>query len=1179
MKSGHSLADRSESSWIQSIDGMKLTRKFILMLLFPVAGMLFFSITGVLEKNTVVNHMEAFGRLSSLAEQANGVVHQLQKEQSLTAGRIGLNDGRFQTMLKNQQATNDPLISALNTALQQVSKETFYPGFQADLQQMSNRLATLDAVRQGDTAPASDLTEVMQPYTDLNHALLQLSGQLVSLSPDVKTASLASTYHNLVQSKERAGYEQGLLGFVFGKNHISTTHYAQFNATVAEQKIFEKAFLFFASPKQATLYQEKMARQHAQQVVTIRQAVLQKGAASPKLFYLSTLHEAMGFGGAIHQFKNFLLRGTPHFLDQFNARYQLVVKTLADYQKLDGLSQAEKSALETIRHSADGYHDRAVKMVDLFKKGEPIESIDSHVMIDDTPALNSFKVLAKSAANPRAALLASLYEEMGYGGAIHQFKNYVLRGSERYYQAFNQRYERLMETLDAYDLIVGLSPREQQAIQAIRNTIIRYHEARSKVAEMLKAGSDAKEIDGVVKIDDRSAINGFRTLSHAATGQEFGIDPVQWFKTANARIDGLQEVENRVREDLDSQIADLTSQAKQGLATNLVVTLAIILIALLLAYRIGRGIHHQIGGEPDEVNQQVQRIAGGDLTDYEHHETETQPTGILGAVVGVNGLAESMTTLIRSVILQAETLEAIIKESLVIKNELNSDAGSVSGMTREAIEMNAAVDDDFSKLKQHIDLVATKFIDVSDGAARLSANIDSIALASSETSENVLSAAATTGEMVETIGNINQGLAQVNEAVVSVAQAVKRMHESNNKVVSCCTSANHESDQANRYADDAIATMDQLYLSATSIDEVVELINNIAEQTNMLALNASIEAAGAGEAGKGFAVVANEVKDLAKQTGDATQLISQSIQAIQDNIQQAVEANQRVSNSISSINSANQEITELVNRQDQTVQQITQSMSHVASATQEVTDQTAQLAGSADNVTSASTEVTASVAEITTQVGEAAREAGSLDELGKQSLLLAEEAKTMGNTIFEASAHVQKNGVKTMNIVNLMNGSIHQTELIVDVIHEASSALVQSTGNIDIGKPAFDVGSVKLAHLGWLSKLEHVIRGRTSMTADEVATGYDCAFGQWYYSEGEQLFGQMENFKALGRVHLHVHEIAREIVSLANEFETMDQAVAKMEDFNAVRGELFKLLDEVYLDKEAVEIANATQES
>ncbi len=96
---------------------------------------------------------------------------------------------------------------------------------------------------------------------------------------------------------------------------------------------------------------------------------------------------------------------------------------------------------------------------------------------------------------------------------------------------------------------------------------------------------------------------------------------------------------------------------------------------------------------------------------------------------------------------------------------------------------------------------------------------------------------------------------------------------------------------------------------------MIKVINSIAEQTNLLALNATIEAARAGEAGKGFAVVANEVKELAKQTGKATEDISRKIKAIQGSSHEAVEAIGEIGKVINQINDISNTIASAVEEQ------------------------------------------------------------------------------------------------------------------------------------------------------------------------------------------------------------------------------------------------------------------------
>src|SRR6185369_9336604 len=114
------------------------------------------------------------------------------------------------------------------------------------------------------------------------------------------------------------------------------------------------------------------------------------------------------------------------------------------------------------------------------------------------------------------------------------------------------------------------------------------------------------------------------------------------------------------------------------------------------------------------------------------------------------------------------------------------------------------------------------------------------------------------------------------------------------------------------------------------------LINEIAEQTNLLALNATIEAARAGEAGKGFAVVASEVKNLANQTAKATEEIASHVGAIQTETQRSVSAIQGVASIIEEINKLTNSVTASVEQQGATTQEIVRSVEQATDGTRSV---------------------------------------------------------------------------------------------------------------------------------------------------------------------------------------------------------------------------------------------------
>ncbi|GAB6053200.1 hypothetical protein JCM17960_20200 [Magnetospira thiophila] len=149
----------------------------------------------------------------------------------------------------------------------------------------------------------------------------------------------------------------------------------------------------------------------------------------------------------------------------------------------------------------------------------------------------------------------------------------------------------------------------------------------------------------------------------------------------------------------------------------------------------------------------------------------------------------------------------------------------------------------------------------------------------------------------------------------------------------------HSAAFANEAVSEARRTTDMIHglaQAAQSIGEVVGLITDIAEQTNLLALNATIEAARAGEAGKGFAVVASEVKNLANQTGRATEEIAQQISGIQGATRDSVEAIESIGRVIGQIAEISANIAAAVEEQGMATQEIARNVDEASDRTTEV---------------------------------------------------------------------------------------------------------------------------------------------------------------------------------------------------------------------------------------------------
>jgi methyl-accepting chemotaxis protein len=227
---------------------------------------------------------------------------------------------------------------------------------------------------------------------------------------------------------------------------------------------------------------------------------------------------------------------------------------------------------------------------------------------------------------------------------------------------------------------------------------------------------------------------------------------------------------------------------------------------------------------------------------------------------------------------------------------------------------------------------ATNLLGSSD---RTSQRAEGAVAASNEASANVETAATAADEMSSSIAEISRQLAQTTELVrVAVGEA-----QSTNEEISGLAQA------------------------AQKIGDVVKLIRAIAEQTNLLALNATIEAARAGEAGKGFAVVASEVKSLAVQTAKATEEIAGQIAAVQTSSTGAVEAIHRISARMQEINQFATAVASSVQEQDAATGEISKNVASAADGTKVVVSVLSEVAGAASETrTSAQTLLTASEA-------------------------------------------------------------------------------------------------------------------------------------------------------------------------------------------------------------------------
>jgi len=248
-----------------------------------------------------------------------------------------------------------------------------------------------------------------------------------------------------------------------------------------------------------------------------------------------------------------------------------------------------------------------------------------------------------------------------------------------------------------------------------------------------------------------------------------------------------------------------------------------------------------------------------------------------------------------------------------------------------------------SDLKQQVGDVDTASEDitkVADNMAKTATELDTSVEGSLKNSHNLSNSIADFSETTETVASDVNG----------VASAVEELNVTIGEVAKSCAQESQITRQANDKSQEMQTVVTELKSASDEINQVIEIISAIAAQTNLLALNATIEAASAGEAGKGFAVVANEVKELARQSADATGRIRSQVERIQNSSVQTIDGIKEMTDTIEEIDRIANSIAATVEEQSSTTGEIAVLTQRVADSIHSLSDGIEGISGTSKSV-------------------------------------------------------------------------------------------------------------------------------------------------------------------------------------------------------------------------------------
>lgn len=579
----------------------------------------------------------------------------------------------------------------------------------------------------------------------------------------------------------------------------------------------------------------------------------------------------------------------------------------------------------------------------------------------------------------------------------------------------------------------------------------------------LFAGDAQAERDVATLVE--TAANYLALADFARSDAAAGLSPEQIYGRAAFDDAGALAAIERLRRSHAQRTAAAQLEIDAAYARrSLIVTLGMSSAALLLVVSsilVIRALRRQLL----TLGTGVVELADGRLTG----RVALNASGAVGTVVanlnrGIEDL-ESLITSVKSNTIENEQanrkLGSQIGESLIGATEIAAEAGAIENrmayLTEEIVSGAGAVEE-------------------------IHATIESLVQRIGAQSNAVQSAAGAIEEISASIANLSAiagGKRRAAEQLVDLTEGGRSRIESTDAVIARVTE------------------------QVQTVHQTLDLINDVAARTNLLAMNAAIEAAHAGDAGRGFAIVATQIRDLAQSTATNAATVAETLDRLVTDMGSAHEASADARRAF---------------------EEIAQSAESVGAAFEEIASSTEELATGADEVVNAtitlrdiSDEITGSAEEMRIGAEDVTRALTSTREIAQET--------------FEAVKGITGGAARS-------NTSIHRISEMSVEANDRLAKLIRAIERFHVAE-SFDerdalerlqLASIMLKHIGWVARARAMIDGVADIATDDLVDHTKCAMGMWLATEGKVAIGDPAVYRKLYDTHKALHETVTVIV-------------------------------------------------
>lgn len=336
-----------------------------------------------------------------------------------------------------------------------------------------------------------------------------------------------------------------------------------------------------------------------------------------------------------------------------------------------------------------------------------------------------------------------------------------------------------------------------------------------------------------------------------------------------------------------------------------------------------------------------------------------------------NALGSTVVGLLVALGLIYISLNVLLRPARRLLRAMNEIASGEGDLTKR---LEVESHDEFGQLAQafngFVDNVRGVVAEAQESASELQQHVSSLRNASATSRDSVTQQQQEIDQVATAINEMSAAVNEIAQNAQSTADSAGNADSDSKESLQTVKSSNEAVERLGREIGEAAQVIDKLGNDVGEITGILEVIEGIAEQTNLLALNAAIEAARAGEAGRGFAVVADEVRALAKRTQDSTEQVNNMTTRLKEGADRAV--------------SVMQESQAVSNMSMEKARDAMEALERISQSISDISDRTSQIATASEEQTSAVDELNSSITRIADQGQDAAEAASENDRLSSE---------------------------------------------------------------------------------------------------------------------------------------------------------------------------------------------------